>query len=48
MEYNQYYSNLEDMEICESQEVFGTFSNAVVYNDYVDFASKVVHYIQFM
>ena len=47
-EYNQYYSDLEDMKICESQESFGTFSNAVVYNDYVDFASKVVHYIQFM
>ena len=47
-EYNSYYSNLDDMMVCESEESYGSFSNAVIYNDYEDFASKVVHYINFI
>lgn len=47
-EYTIYYSNYENMCICESQAEYGTFSSAVIYNDYEDFASKVVHYIKFL
>lgn len=27
---------------------YGTFSSAVIYNDYYNFAEKVVHYIRFL
>ena len=47
-EYNSYYSNMADMTVCESEESYGSFSNAVIYNDYEDFASKIVHYINFI
>ena len=47
-EYNTYFSNLDDIKVCESEESYGNFSNAVIYNDYVDFAEKVVHYINFL
>jgi len=47
-EYTIYYSNYENMCVCESQAEYGTFSSAVIYNDYEDFASKVVHYIKFL
>lgn len=47
-EYSSYYSNLDNMMVCESEESYGSFSNAVIYNDYEDFASKVVHYINFL
>src|SRR5574344_1366425 len=42
------YSELEKLIICESQVEYGRFSNAVIFNDYDDFANKVVHYIKFM
>lgn len=47
-EYNTYYSNLDDMMVCESEEVYGDFSNAVIYNDYENFAKKVVAYINYL
>lgn len=47
-EYVTYYSNVDDMYVRESQFQYGNFSSAVIYNDYDDFASKVVHYIQFL
>ena len=47
-EYVTYYSNVDDMCVRESQFQYGNFSSAVIYNDYDDFASKVVHYIQFL
>lgn len=47
-EYVTYYSNVDDMCVRESQFQYGNFSSAVIYNDYEDFASKVVHYIQFI
>ena len=47
-EYVDYYSNYDDMSVRESQMQYGKFSSAVIFNDYEDFASKVVHYIQFL
>lgn len=47
-EYVTYYTNVKDMCIYESKFDYGKFSSAVIYNDYEDFASKVVHYIQFI
>lgn len=47
-EYVMHYSNYEDMCVCKSQAQYGNFSSAVIYNDYEDFAEKVVHYIQFL
>lgn len=47
-EYVTYYTNAKDMCIYESKFDYGKFSSAVIYNDYEDFASKVVHYIQFI
>lgn len=47
-EYARYYSHCEEMIVMESEMQYGTFSSAVIYNDYEDFAQKVVHYIQFL
>lgn len=47
-DYNDYYWKMEDFEVKESNFRYGDFSSAVIYNDYVDFAEKVVHYIQFL
>ncbi|MBP3243762.1 MAG: hypothetical protein J6M59_01480 [Bacteroidaceae bacterium] len=47
-EYIKYYSHYENLSVCESHEKYGVFSSAVVYNDYDEFAEKVVHYIQFI
>ena len=46
--YVECYSNCQSMAVCESQVQYGDFSSAVIYNDYEDFAQKVVHYIQFL
>ncbi len=48
VEYVDYYSGMQDMMVCESEMLYGNFSSAVIYNDYEDFASKVVHYIEFL
>lgn len=47
-EYKSYYENDENFRVCESTAQYGTFSSAVVHNDYEDFANKVVHYIKFL
>lgn len=47
-EYVNYYEECTDFKISESTAHYGTFSSAVVYNDYEDFANKVVHYIKFL
>ena len=47
-EYASEYSENENFTICESQTQYGNFSSAVIYNDYEDFAEKVVHYIKFL
>lgn len=47
-EYKEYYTNLKCLNVETSQEVYGIFESAVIYNNYEDFANKVVHYIQFM
>lgn len=47
-DYVNYYSNCDDMCVSESQEQYGHFSSAVIYNDYDVFASKVSHYIKFL
>lgn len=46
--YVSYYSEQENMCVCESQAEYGNFSSAVIYNDYEDFAEKVAHYIHFL
>ena len=47
-DYVDYYESQTDFVVRESSERYGNFSSAVIYNDYEDFANKVVHYIQFM
>lgn len=47
-EYASEYFENENFRICESQTQYGNFSSAVIYNDYEDFAEKVVHYIKFL
>lgn len=47
-EYVCYYEEQENFQVCESPAEYGDFSSAVIHNDYVDFADKVVHYIKFM
>lgn len=42
------YSQCDDMCVSESSIRYGSFSSAVVYNDYEDFAEKVVHYVKFL
>lgn len=46
--YVECYSNCQSMIVCESRVQYGDFSSAVIYNDYEEFAQKVVHYIQFL
>lgn len=46
--YVSYYSNYQSMQVYESQAQYGNFASAVIYNDYEEFAQKVVHYIQFL
>lgn len=47
-DYVEYYSHYDNMCLHESAIPFGRFSSAVIYNDYEDFAQKVVHYIEFL
>lgn len=43
--YNDYYRQMGTIPITLSNKNYGNFSRAVVFNDYEDFAVKVVHYI---
>lgn len=47
-DYKDYYEQYENLYVKESETKFGDFSSAVIYNDYEDFADKVVHYIKFI
>lgn len=47
-DYVHYYERQQNLQVCESPMQYGTFSSAVVHNDYEDFADKVVHYIRFL
>lgn len=47
-QYVSYYEEYENFQVCESSANYGKFSSAVIHNNYEDFASKVVHYIQFL
>ena len=46
--YQAYYNSIESFKIKESNLQYGEFSNAVIYNDYEDFANKLVYYIKFL
>ncbi len=45
-EYNDYYRQMPTIPISLSNTNYGNFNRAVVFNNYEDFANKVVHYIQ--
>lgn len=47
-EYKQYYLNVDNFVASKSTYRYGDFSSSVIYNDYEDFAKKVVHYIKFI
>ncbi len=44
-EYVEYYSDLSEIAVSESQGQYGNFSPAVIYNDYEKFAKKVAYRI---
>ena len=46
-DYVDFYSNLNNFTIKESYVQYDAFSSAVIYNNYEEFAKKVVHYINF-
>jgi hypothetical protein len=46
--YVEYYMQCAYLSICVSNNKYGEFSSAVVYNDYNEFATKMVHYIQYL
>ncbi len=45
-EYNDFYQNMSTIPISLSNTNYGDFNRAVVFNNYEDFANKVVHFIQ--
>ena len=47
-DYNDYYRNMKTVPVKLSTNSFGRFKRAVVFNDYEDFADKVVHYVKAM
>ena len=47
-EYVRYYKEQNNFRVCKSNAQYGNFSSSVIYNDYNDFADKVVYYIKFM
>ena len=44
--YQAYYNRIKSFQIKESNMQYGEFSNAVIYNDYEEFAKKLVYYIK--
>ncbi len=44
-DYNEFYRNMTSIPVVLSENSYGDFNRAVVYNDYEDFANKVVHYV---
>lgn len=47
-DYVHFYESQTNFIVSESNTQYGDFSSAVIYNDYVDFIDKVVHYIHFI
>lgn len=47
-DYVDFYSKLNNFTIKESYVQYDAFSSAVIYNNYEEFAQKVVHYIKFL
>lgn len=47
-DYIFYYEHLTEFEVKKSDVQYGKFASAVIFNDYEDFAEKVVHYIRFL
>lgn len=47
-EYISYYESYPNFALRESTIEYGDFKSAVIYNDYEDFADKIVHYIKFL
>ena len=45
-EYCQYYINLPELVITQTDFVYRDFDNSVILNDYVVFIEKIVHYIK--
>ena len=45
VDYLNYYRKMDTIYISKSNNDYGKFSNAVIYNDYEEFAKKVVYYI---
>jgi hypothetical protein len=47
-EYNRYFIDLTDLVISETNLDYGKFDSSVIFNDYVSFIEKIVHYIKFL
>lgn len=47
-DYTHYYENYDNFDVLESPAQYGNFSSSVIFNNYEDFADKVVHYIKFI
>lgn len=47
-DYANYYEECDGFGVSESQAQYGNFSSSVIFNNYEDFAEKVVHYIKFI
>ena len=47
-EYNEYYRKMHSIPVSLSKNSFGRFQRAVFFNDYDDFADKVVYYVKAM
>lgn len=47
-DHANYYEECDGFGVSESQAKYGNFSSSVVFNNYEDFAEKVVHYIKFI
>ena len=48
VDYLNYYRKMDTICISKSNNDYGKFSNALIYNDYEEFAKKVVYYILFL
>ncbi len=44
-EYNDFYRQMRTIPISRSNTNYGNFNHSVVFNDYEEFATKIVHYI---
>lgn len=45
-EYINFYQSMPIISVALSDNKYGSFGNAVIYNDYALFAEKITHYIQ--